>query len=68
MRVSAQIAFRNLGAHRLKTFIVGGIIFFGAFLVVLGNSLVDSIDNAMSRSVIGSVAGNIQVYNSTSKD
>jgi ABC-type lipoprotein release transport system permease subunit len=68
MRVSVQIAFRNLGAHRLKTFIVGGIIFFGAFLVVLGNSLVDSIDSAMSRSVIGSVAGNIQVYNSTSKD
>jgi len=68
MRVSAQIAFRNLGAHRLKTFIVGGIIFFGAFLVVLGNSLVDSIDNSMSRSVIGSVAGNIQVYNATSKD
>ena len=68
MRVSAQIAFRNLGAHRLKTFIVGGIIFFGAFLVVLGNSLVDSIDSSMSRSVIGSVAGNIQVYNATSKD
>jgi len=67
-RVSAQIAFRNLGAHRLKTFIVGGIIFFGAFLVVLGNSLVDSIDSSMSRSVIGSVAGNIQVYNGTSKD
>lgn len=68
LRVSAQIAFRNLGAHRLKTFIVGGIIFFGALLVVVGNSLVDSIDSSMSRSVIGSVAGNIQVYNATSKD
>ena len=63
--MSAEIAFRNLGAHRLKTFIVGGIIFFGAFLVVLGNSLVDSIDDSMSRSVISSVAGNIQVYNGT---
>jgi ABC-type lipoprotein release transport system permease subunit len=68
LRVSAQIAFRNLGAHRLKTFIVGGIIFFGALLVVVGNSLVDSIDSSMSRSVIGSVAGNIQVYNAASKD
>jgi ABC-type lipoprotein release transport system permease subunit len=68
IRVSAEIAFRNLGAHRLKTFIVGGIIFFGAFLVVLGSSLVASIGSSMSRSVIGSVAGNIQVYNSTSKD
>lgn len=68
LRLCASMAFRNLGAHRLKTLIVGGIIFFGAFLVVLGNSLVNSIDNSMSRSVIGSVAGNIQVYNSTSKD
>jgi ABC-type lipoprotein release transport system permease subunit len=68
LRVSAQMAYRNLGAHRLKTVIVGGIIFFGALLVVVGNSLVDSIDSSMSRSVIGSVAGNIQVYNAGSKD
>ena len=42
--------------------IVGGIIFFGALLVVVGNSLLDSVDAAMSRSIIGSVAGHIQVY------
>jgi ABC-type lipoprotein release transport system permease subunit len=68
LRVTAQIAFRNLGASRLKTVIVGGIIFFGALLVVVGNSLVDSVDSSMSRSVIGSVAGHIQVYNDKSKD
>ena len=68
LRVTAQIAFRNLGASRLKTLIVGAIIFFGALLVVVGNSLVDSVDSAMSRSVIGSVAGHIQVYNAGSKD
>ena len=61
--VIAQIAFRNLFASRLKTIIVGGIIFFGALLVVAGNSLLDSVVAAMSRSVIGSVAGHIQVYN-----
>jgi ABC-type lipoprotein release transport system permease subunit len=66
--VVAQIAFRNLFASRLKTFIVGGIIFFGALLVVAGNSLLDSLDSSMSRSVIGSVAGHIQVYSSKSKD
>ncbi|HEX3694868.1 MAG TPA: FtsX-like permease family protein [Polyangia bacterium] len=66
--VVAQIAFRNLFASRLKTFIVGGIIFFGALIVVVGNSLLDSVDASMSRSVIGSVAGHIQVYNSNSKD
>lgn len=68
LRVVAQIAFRNLFASRLKTIIVGGIIFFGALIVVLGNSLLDSVRDSMSRSVIGSVAGHIQVYNANSKD
>jgi ABC-type lipoprotein release transport system permease subunit len=66
--VVAQIAFRNLFASRLKTIIVGGIIFFGALLVVAGNSLLDSLDASMSRSVIGSVAGHVQVFSSKSKD
>jgi len=66
--VTAQIAFRNLFASRLKTIIVGGIIFFGGMLVVAGNSLLDSLVASMSRSVIGSVAGHIQVYNAKSKD
>jgi ABC-type lipoprotein release transport system permease subunit len=66
--VVAQMAFRNLFASRLKTIIVGGIIFFGGLLVVAGNSLLDSVVAAMSRSVIGSVAGHIQVYNAKSKD
>jgi ABC-type lipoprotein release transport system permease subunit len=66
--VIAQIAFRNLFASKLKTIIVGGIIFFGAWLVVMMGSLVDSIDHAMRRSVVGSVAGHIQVYSAQSKD
>jgi ABC-type lipoprotein release transport system permease subunit len=66
--VVAQMAFRNLFASRLKTIIVGGIIFFGGLLVVTGNSLLDSVVASMSRSVIGSVAGHIQVYNAKSKD
>jgi ABC-type lipoprotein release transport system permease subunit len=67
-KVVAQIAFRNLFASRLKTIIVGGIIFFGALLVVAGNSFLDSLIASMSRSAIGSVVGHIQVYSSKSKD
>lgn len=65
--VVAQIALRNLFASRWKTLIVGGIVAFGAFLVVIGTSLLDSVDRSMSRSIIGSVAGNIQVYSSKSE-
>jgi ABC-type lipoprotein release transport system permease subunit len=68
LKVIAQIAFRNLFVSRLKTFIVGGIILFGAFLVVVGSSFLDSIVQGMSRSITGSVAGHIQVYSSKSKD
>ena len=66
--VIAKIAFRNLFASRLKTIIVGGIILFGALLVVVGSSFVDSIVAGMRRSIVGSVAGDIQVYSAQSKD
>ncbi len=68
LKVILRIAFRNLFASRLKTLIVGGIILFGSMLVVVGTALVDSVDASMSRSIIGSVAGHIQVYNAKSVD
>ena len=68
LKVIVLIAFRNLFASRLKTLIVGGIILFGSMLVVVGTALVDSVDASMSRSIIGSVAGHIQVYNAKSPD
>ena len=63
-----RIAIRNLFASKVKTFVLGGIILFGTVLVVVGGSLVNSVSQGMSRSVIGSVAGNIQVYSAKSKD
>jgi ABC-type lipoprotein release transport system permease subunit len=66
--VVVQMALQNLFANRWKTLIVGGIIAFGAFLVVIGTSLLDAVDDAMRRSVTGSIAGDIQVYSADSKD
>lgn len=63
-----QIAMRNLVASRLKTFIIGGIIFVGTVMVVVGGSLLDSVETSMARSVVGSVAGHLQIYSSKSKD
>ncbi len=63
-----QIAFRNLFASKAKTFIVGGIILFGAALVVIGSSLLDTVDRGMRGSVQGSLAGQLQIYSARSKD
>src|SRR3990172_7839040 len=66
--VLLQIAFRNLLASKAKTLIVGGIILFGALLVVVGSSLLDSVDRGMRGSIQGSLAVQLQIYSSRSKD
>ncbi|MCY1015464.1 FtsX-like permease family protein [Pyxidicoccus sp. MSG2] len=66
-RLLMQVAFRNLFTSMINL-LIGGIIFFGTLLVVVGGALLDSMDNAMSRSIVGSVAGHIQVYSDESKD
>src|SRR5688500_17931940 len=66
--ILSRMALRNILASRWKTLIVGGIIMGGAFLVVVGTSLLDSLDRSMSQSIIGSVAGHVQVYSAKSKD
>jgi ABC-type lipoprotein release transport system permease subunit len=67
LRVLIQIALRNLFATKLNM-VIGGIILVGTMLVVVGSALLDSMDESMSRSIIGSVAGHIQVYSAQSKD
>lgn len=62
------IALRNLRSHRTKTLIVTGIIAFGTFLLVLGTSLLESIEHAMERSITSSLTGHVQVWSSDAKD
>jgi ABC-type lipoprotein release transport system permease subunit len=67
LKLLVTIAFRNLRASFINI-IIGGIIFFGTLLVLVGGAVLNSMDTAMSKSIIGSVAGHIQVYSSKSKD
>src|SRR3990172_7552461 len=63
-----HIALRGLVASRAKSLIVGGIVLFGTALAVVGSSLVDGVDSGMMRSIQGSLAGHIQVYDARSRD
>jgi ABC-type lipoprotein release transport system permease subunit len=62
------LAFRNLFSHKVKSLIVGFIMLFGTLLVVLGTSLLDSVERSMSESITGSIAGHLQVYSAEAKD
>jgi ABC-type lipoprotein release transport system permease subunit len=62
------MAWRNLWSHKAKNILVGVLMAFGTLLVVMGSSLLDSIDRAMARSITQSVAGHLQVYSRDARD
>jgi len=63
-----DLAFRNLFSHWRKNLIVGSIMCFGTILVVMGTALLDSIETSMSRSIISSFGGHLQVYAKDARD
>jgi len=63
-----RIALRNILATRVRTFIIGLLVTFGTALVVLGGSLLSSLEQSMARSITGSVSGNFQVYSQDARD
>jgi ABC-type lipoprotein release transport system permease subunit len=68
VKVLLRIALRNLAAGRARTAIIGTILLVGTLLVVVGSSLVESVDRGMRSSIQGSLGGQLQVYDARSKD
>ncbi len=62
------MAFRDLGAHRVKSLIVGALLAFGTFLVVTGGALLESVSGTMQKSITSSLSGHIQVYSADAED
>ncbi len=63
-----RIALRNIVATKVRTLIIGLLVTFGTVLVVLGGSMLSTLDYTMSKSIIGSVSGHLQVYSRDAKD
>jgi ABC-type lipoprotein release transport system permease subunit len=67
-RLLAHLGFQSLRAHRTKSLIVGGLMAFGAFLVVTSLALLGSITRSTRASVVESIAGDVQVYSDDAED
>ncbi len=65
--VLVRIAFANIISSMLNVF-VGLVLLFGAALLVVGGSIFSTLDDALSKSIIGSITGHMQVYGARSKD
>lgn len=67
VRILLRIAFRNLTAAPVRTAILGAIVLVGSMIVVVGSSILDSIDRGMRTSIQGSLGGHVQVYDARSE-
>ena len=52
LRIVILLATRGIFSHKVSSAIVAGIIAFGTCLLMLGTSLLDSIDRSMERSIV----------------
>ena len=68
LRLIASVAIRNLWLDRFRTTIVGSLIAFGAFLAVIGLSLLSDVRASMRASITQSVSGDLQLYSASAKD
>ncbi|MCU0695323.1 MAG: FtsX-like permease family protein [Myxococcaceae bacterium] len=65
--ILVRIALANITSSLLNVF-VGSVLLFGTALLVVGGSLFSTLDGSLSRSIVDSVTGNLQVYAARSKD
>ncbi|MFO0595268.1 MAG: ABC transporter permease [Myxococcaceae bacterium] len=65
--VLVRIAVANIFSSALNLF-VGAVLLFGAALLVVGGSIFATLDEALSKSIVGSITGHLQVYGARSKD
>ncbi len=62
-----RLAVSNVFASALNV-LVGLVLLFGTALLVVGGSLFSTLDNSLSKSIVDSVTGHLQIYNARSKD
>ena len=63
-----KLSWRSMWSHRIKSMVVGCIIFIGVFFLVFSDALLSSINLAMEKSLTWSITGHIQVYDSKARD
>lgn len=62
MGILIKIVYRNLREHKVKTFIIGLIVAFGMFILILGNSVIDTITEGVSKNFVDHSTGHIAIF------
>lgn len=63
-----KLSWRSMWSHRIKSLVVGCIIFIGVFLLVISDAMLSSINLAMEKSLTWSITGHLQAYDKNARD
>lgn len=56
-----KIAWRNILRHKGKSFVIGIIIFMGAFIMTLGNASINGMDKGLQKNISSGFLGDLVV-------
>jgi hypothetical protein len=59
MTMILRMAWRNLFRHKAKTLVIGGILFFGAYIMTLGNGIILGLNNGLQKHIVNGFTGDI---------
>lgn len=68
MTVIWKIAWRNLREHKTKTLIIGILVALGVSLLVIGNSVLETVTQGMKASYIDNFTGDVIIRNTSEED
>ena len=68
MGVLFKIVYRNLKEHKVKSLIIGIIIAFGMYILIVGNSIIDTVTAGISKNFVEYNTGHIAVFPSSLED
>lgn len=69
LSITFKMSWRNLWRHKGKSLVIGVILFFGAFLMTVGNGMVSGMEAGLSNNIINLFTGDIVVIsNEQEKD
>ncbi|MFP4662596.1 MAG: ABC transporter permease [Halanaerobiales bacterium] len=61
MGVAFKIAWRNIWRHKGKSLVIGIILFFGAFLMTVGNGMISGMEQGLAENISELFTGDIVI-------
>lgn len=70
MKLIWTMAWRNIARHKGKTYVIGFILFLGAYIMAVGNGVISGINQGLERNIINSFSGDMVIMSEkqTSED